>query len=336
MKLKAFQVTEFQSVLDSNPIQVGDVTCLVGKNESGKTALLQALYRSNPIRAQDGAYSVTDDYPRAEVIDYEDAVKRGSRRPAKVVEAQFKLSPSETSAVSERLGPDFLATNTVRLQKCYPDTTTYWLDVNESAAIKFLTRNLSEELRTSTQAARTASELVTALQPAASDPAAAAILPLLQETGTNSFGWYAWNRILSPLAPKFLYFDEYYQMRGCDNIEALQQRVSSNALLPSDQPLLGLIELARLNLEELLNPQRTQELKNRLEAAGNHLTGRILKYWSQNKHLQMRFDVRPARPGDPEGMQQGTNIGPRSTIRAISSRPAWVRVRAALCGSSPS
>jgi hypothetical protein len=45
-----------------------------------------------------------------------------------------------------------------------------------------------------------------------------------------------------------------------------------------------------------------------LEGAGNHLTRQILPYWSQNKHLQMRFDVRPAQGGDPEGMRQGINI----------------------------
>jgi len=34
----------------------------------------------------------------------------------------------------------------------------------------------------------------------------------------------------------------------------------------------------------------------------------VLKYWSQNEHLKIEFDVRRARPGDPAGMQQGTNI----------------------------
>jgi hypothetical protein len=97
-------------------------------------------------------------------------------------------------------------------------------------------------------------------------------------------------------------------MRGCENMQALQTRVASNQLLPSDHPILGLIELARLKPPELMNPSRTQELKNKLEGAGNHLTKQILPYWSQNKHLHMRFDVRPALPGDPEGMRQGTNI----------------------------
>jgi hypothetical protein len=46
-----------------------------------------------------------------------------------------------------------------------------------------------------------------------------------------------------------------------------------------------------------------------LEGAGNHLTRQILPYWLQNKHLQMRFDVRPAQGGDPEGMRQGVTSG---------------------------
>ena len=38
MFLKSFQIRDFQSVTDSNPAHVGDITCLVGKNEAGKSA----------------------------------------------------------------------------------------------------------------------------------------------------------------------------------------------------------------------------------------------------------------------------------------------------------
>jgi predicted ATPase len=76
----------------------------------------------------------------------------------------------------------------------------------------------------------------------------------------------------------------------------------------SDHPLLGLISIARLKLEDLLNVKRTLELTNTLEGAGNHLSRQILKYWSQNKHLQMKFDVREAKPEDPPHMRSGVNI----------------------------
>lgn len=63
MKLKTCRVTHYKSVEDSSEIVVHpSVTCLVGKNESGKTAVLQALRRLWPT---DGVtFNVTMDYPR--------------------------------------------------------------------------------------------------------------------------------------------------------------------------------------------------------------------------------------------------------------------------------
>src|SRR5262249_4839104 len=92
------------------------------------------------------------------------------------------------------------------------------------------------------------------------------------------------------------------------NIDRLKQRQSNGQLLDSDRPMLALIELARLDLDQLLKPQNTQELVNRLEGASNHLSKRIFDYWSQNRHISVRFDIRPALPGDPDGMQSGTNL----------------------------
>ena len=43
MELTKAHVTDFQSVRDSTGFDIGDVTCLVGKIEAGKTALLQAI-----------------------------------------------------------------------------------------------------------------------------------------------------------------------------------------------------------------------------------------------------------------------------------------------------
>ena len=45
MLLKKVHVTHFQSIKDANEFEIGDITCLVGKNEAGKTSLLKALYR---------------------------------------------------------------------------------------------------------------------------------------------------------------------------------------------------------------------------------------------------------------------------------------------------
>ena len=97
-------------------------------------------------------------------------------------------------------------------------------------------------------------------------------------------------------------------MKGQDNLDALKERVESGSLERSDHPLLGLIELAGLNLDQLSDPERTETLFARLEAAENQLTNTVLRYWSQNQHLRMSFDIRPAQPNDPVGMTEGINI----------------------------
>ena len=102
MKLTKVHITEFQSIQDSTEFKIDDVTCLVGKNEAGKTALLKALYRLNPIVEADGKFDVTNDYPRRSVTDYEDEVKAGRRKPAQVVHATYALESNDIDAVQRR------------------------------------------------------------------------------------------------------------------------------------------------------------------------------------------------------------------------------------------
>ena len=62
MRLKSFQVRLFRNVIDSGPIKVADSTCIVGKNEAGKTSIIEALHRLNP--AKPCPLVLLDDYPR--------------------------------------------------------------------------------------------------------------------------------------------------------------------------------------------------------------------------------------------------------------------------------
>lgn len=50
MLLKDVRIRDYRSIEDSGVVSIDpDVTCLVGKNESGKTAFLQALHLLNPL-----------------------------------------------------------------------------------------------------------------------------------------------------------------------------------------------------------------------------------------------------------------------------------------------
>jgi len=52
MRLKAFKVKMYRPILDSGWIDISDITVVVGKNESGKTALLKALHKFNPFKPE--------------------------------------------------------------------------------------------------------------------------------------------------------------------------------------------------------------------------------------------------------------------------------------------
>lgn len=310
MRLTNIHVTEFQSIRDSNPVEIGDITCLVGKNEAGKTTILQAIYRLNPIIKSDGRFDVTDDYPRSDVEDYRHDVESGKRKDATVISATFRLDESELSAIFAEFGKKSLKKDEFTLKKGYENTLEYVIDTDLDEAVKFLVAkaDISSQLSTSLKKTDDLQKIVELLSKAESTEEVSRLLEIFNAFQQDGFAKYVFDRFIASHLPKFVYFDEYYQMTGHENIQALQQRVADSKLKRSDHPLLGLIDMARLDFAELLNPGRTQSLVNKLEGAGNRLGRMILKYWSQNKHLQTKFDVREAQPGDPEGMQTGTNI----------------------------
>jgi predicted ATP-dependent endonuclease of OLD family len=72
MKLKTAQVMNFKSVLDSGQFNIDEkITCLVGKNESGKTALLQALNKINPLVESENQFYALE-YPRDKWSEYKE------------------------------------------------------------------------------------------------------------------------------------------------------------------------------------------------------------------------------------------------------------------------
>ncbi len=312
MKLKEFTVREFRSVWDSGSIKVDDqITCLVGKNESGKTALLTALYRTNPIIPEEALIDETYDYPKREVEDYRFAIENKDRSGAVVVECLYGLDDDDIEDLTTVFGPDVLKSKTFSRNTYYGKAnSTFYLAVDDAEARKHLAESpgLLDELKEALKGAADWNAFAAALDAAAATEAVKALRGTVAKVRGNGLAHYIVDSLIWPRAPKFLYFDEYYQMKGQANLNSLISREDNKKLENSDYPLIGLINLARLNHRQLVATKNTTELKNKLEGAGNHLTSRIVKYWSQNRHIQMRFDVRDAKPEDPEGMRQGINL----------------------------
>ena len=317
MKLRRYRVREFRSIWDSGIIEVDErATCLVGKNESGKTALLQALYKTNPIEKSHAHFDLTYDYPKREVEDYRLDVETGKREEVVVTWCEYVLDQDDKKRVAEVFGNEVLCSDTITHETCYGHAkgkrTLQGEQPSDRSAMEYLVHasdlpgSVSEKLRNAESWEDFHQTLVTGVD-IVEGPVERleSVVSRLREVGLAQ---YIIHDILWSHAPKFLYFDEYSQMRGQENLNALIGREQQGELSDSDRPLLGLMHLARLDHRLLGESRSTAELKNRLEGAGNYLTRRIARYWSQNRHIQMRFDVREARPEDPVGMQSGTNI----------------------------
>jgi hypothetical protein len=326
MKLKTIEVTEFKSVRSSGEVEIEDITCLVGKNEAGKTALLQALYRLNPVVPEDADFSVTHDYPRVDVEDYQQAIEAKEREPATVIRAEFELEPDDLADIEADYGAGVVTPKLV-LSKGYGNVLEYELETDETVAVNHLIAQAQLEGEATLKGVETLGDLAAKAAELAKPPPAPSeeadpqpdpqeetrkqAEKLVADVATvrpPGLAERIWGTYIEPRLPKFLYFDEYFQMEGSLNVEALRRRQQANELRTSDRPMLGLVELARLNVDKLATTQNTQDLVNKLEGASNHLSKQVLKYWSQNKHLQMKFDLRPALPQDPEGMREGNNL----------------------------
>jgi energy-coupling factor transporter ATP-binding protein EcfA2 len=140
MKLRIVEVTDYKSIRRSNPFKIGEITCLVGKNESGKTALLEALYRLNPLIADDGKFDVGEDFPRSDVEDYRQAVAAKKQPIATAIKATFELEKADLEDLYKVYGMDALSERIVTTSKGYDNTLHISIPINEPAIVRHLTK----------------------------------------------------------------------------------------------------------------------------------------------------------------------------------------------------
>src|SRR5579859_630640 len=102
LELKSVRIQNYRSIDDSGVVPIEEITCLVGKNESGKTAFLHALHLLNPLNPIRGKVRFDDvmDFPSRRFSAYR---KVREQEPADVVTAVFELSDNELRLIESDL-----------------------------------------------------------------------------------------------------------------------------------------------------------------------------------------------------------------------------------------
>jgi energy-coupling factor transporter ATP-binding protein EcfA2 len=300
MKLTKARVQVFQNVVDSTDVEIEpEVTCVVGKNEAGKTAFLRALKRLNPAYEHDSKFIPRDDYPRWRWRRDE---REGIVAEAQPIWAAFELDTDDIALVEQAFGSGVLRAKELRAWRTYDNELTVQVDVDEEAAVRHLAAQLPDSHFTKPLASPTTTleELQAALTqdppPAEAesepDPEADAAVAAVREQAVGLQSAEGLSRAvakeLAKRLPKFFYFGEYNYLPGRFPLSLLD--TPKTQLNEAQRTALSLLELAGGAKEKLTTEDYEQRVAE-LEASANEITREVLDYWTTNPDIRVDFDV---------------------------------------------
>jgi len=297
MQLTRFRVQKFRNIIDSGEIKVDEsVTCLVGMNESGKTAVLSALHRLNPV--DDASFDEQRDYPRWLLSKDRREKTVGDVVP---IEATFTLDDSDIALIEDALGPGVVPGTEITVSRRYNSDRTRWTVPREArravenlldrAGIRKKTiehfKDVSDLDGIEEVCVRLASDETDAQAVKTAEEVAGIRAELGKLDGETT--WRVVVTLLTGRLPKLFYFSDYSRLEGRIDVAAL---ASGNGQIGSsaDQTARALLRLASTT-PEALSGDDYEDRKAELEAVGHELTSQVFEYWKQNTNLRVQFDI---------------------------------------------
>ncbi len=314
VKLDKYKSYETQQSFDVDE----KVTVLVGKNESGKTAVLEAIAKTRYFEDDPKfKFDATHDYPRREKKRYDK-----SGETAECVICTYKVLPELLKQIAVDVGASTFTNplfsvhtyydNVSKIGGVSADIKSFYKHFAEKHAIKDKAdieilntlvslakvkefQSAEAQAHVQRQAEETAKATAAGTQPKTL-PKRFLLekLPFLEPyLKAEAEGWlflnnYIYTKYLSPNLPKFLYYDEYYALPSRIDIEELNAgRLESDEQKTSK----ALFELADINISELTSTSNFERYVAELEATGNHITDELFKYWKANSQLRVRFQI---------------------------------------------
>ncbi|BBF68825.1 AAA family ATPase [Sphingomonas bisphenolicum] len=316
MKLIEAHATNYRNIIDADPVAIGQTTCLVGKNEAGKSAFLKALEGIRSTDASFKDYGKITNYPRRMLAEYQ---SDHGENEARVMRTRWKLDAVDKKLIAMEFGNDTLTSDTVVVEKTYEQEGTSWtVQFSEKAALDHLISHhqLTSDDRAALNNATTALRAAALLEAlSARSEAQQALLDAIKKFRSNSVSLRIID-ILYPRMPKFMYFSHYDRMSGEMSINKLNEDRQNSRPMPSgDRVFLDFLEYAGTTLDDLVKTKQFEELNAKCEAAALKITDQIFDYWTQNDELKIKVVLSEGKSGDPAPF----NSGPVARARVENS-----------------
>ena len=302
MKLTKVVIHKYKSYENDQEFEVDqDVTILVGMNESGKTAALEAIAKTNYFQENEKfEFNLTHDYPRR---DKKKIDKSGENPEA--ITCSYQIPDWLLAEIAEDVGENVFESQEFAVITKYKEGRAFLNVIADKK--KFIGRK-TKSLGISSNATNEKLEKITskeefdALAASFKDEKYLSAFSELKKYFEFQWGWknpvqeYITRVYLVKNLPKFLYYDEYFSLPSRISIEKLDKNQ-----LDQDEykTAKAFFELADINVSELLSTGDFEDFIAELEATEAIISDELFKYWQTNKNLQIVFRVEPIEKTDP-------------------------------------
>lgn len=300
IKLKNVVINKYKSFLEKQEIEIEDgVTRIVGKNESGKTALLEAMAKFNYFDPKDKTFTFnsTNDYPRGELKRYQ---QEYPNEDFDVITCTFELSDDLLNQISEDVGKEVFTSKSIIVAKTYNNIKRFYnVSTNTKKFIEQFLQNytLEDSIKQELIKSNSPEELAEKLKEIEelTDAYKELKTKYIDSPKTDSedkLVSYIISKYIEPNLPEFLYFDEYYSLPGTINLQKfLNEQVDDTFTKEQNDITKALFELSNIDIKKVMDSNNYEDFIAELEATSNNITDKLLEYWTTNKNLEINFEI---------------------------------------------
>ncbi len=293
IKLTNIEILKYKSFTTPQSVHIeDDITVLVGMNESGKTSILECLAKTNYFETDEKfKFNQTLDYPRKELK----SINKSDENPNAII-CKYKLSKQLIDFIEHLLGKGtWQGKDEITVTSSYKDGATLisGVSINFEAFLKhFNLSGISENLKNELKSTLTISEFDELLT---RFPEESEKLEPLKKYFFKSSTWntfierYVYTSLIKRHLPKFIYYDEYYQL---PSRIVLENFLDEGVELSDDlKTAKALLDLADININDIINTDDFEDFIAELEATEALISDTLFQYWSANQDLNIEFKI---------------------------------------------